>query len=172
MSISQCERLDDYLLGGLLEDERAAFEAHLSGCPACREELQQQEHIDRLLAQGAERLEPVPSSLIARIDEEFRRSNHRRNHRRVVRWAWGLSTAVLLLLGLTVWLAMGVLDTNNDRRPTVQEDIVQQRPEPSGDPEQPDLPPHETRRTAPVASVSFADPSDVIQVHVDTKTPN
>ena len=28
-----------YLLGALPDDERAAFEAHLAGCAACREEV-------------------------------------------------------------------------------------------------------------------------------------
>ena len=68
MSVFACDRLDDYLLGGLSEGERAAFEAHLSGCPACRDALRQQEHIDRLLVQGTGRLEPVPASLIGRIE--------------------------------------------------------------------------------------------------------
>jgi anti-sigma factor RsiW len=40
--VSAHERWDDaaagYLLGALPEPERAEFEAHLEGCPACREE--------------------------------------------------------------------------------------------------------------------------------------
>jgi len=34
-----CDDLKDYLLGGLDDVDRDAFEAHLEGCPACRDEV-------------------------------------------------------------------------------------------------------------------------------------
>ena len=70
MDTGPCDHLDDYLAGGLSADEAARFEAHLADCPACREEVAHGQRIDRLLAQGSRRLEPVPPSLVDRIERE------------------------------------------------------------------------------------------------------
>lgn len=163
MSISECDRLDDYLLGGLPEDETAGFEAHLAGCPACRDELQRQQQIDGLLAQATGQLEPVPSSLIDRIERQVRRSRRRR----AVHWAWGLSAAALAASVLAVWLATGGFGTGNGTPP-----IVRQPPGPNSgrervDPDRPQAP-----RARAVASVAIADPTDAILVPVETKAPN
>lgn len=163
MSISECERLDDYLLGGLSENESARFEAHLAGCAACRDELQRQRQIDRLLAQGTGQLEPVPSSLIDRIEEQYCRSRRRR----VVRLACCLSAAALLLLALTVRLATGILGSGADSQP-----IVQEHPGPAVGAKQVDPPRHERPPAGPVATVTFADPSEAILVPLETKSPN
>ena len=163
MSVPECNRLDDYLLGGLPDDEAAAFEAHLADCPACREELQQQRRIDRLLAQGTGQLEPVPASLIDRIEEQY----HRSHRRRVARWAWGLSAAAVAASVLAVWLVMGAFGTGNQPQPMVQEN-----PEPACDAEQVAPARVETPRPASVARVTFDDPSKAILVPLESGKPN
>ncbi len=163
MSICQCDRLDDYLLGELPAEEAAGFEAHLAGCPACREELRQQRKVDRLLSEGAKRLEPVPSALIDRIEGQYRRSDRRR----AARWAGGLSAAAVLLVGLVVWLATGGFGSHDGRRP-----IVQDHPQPPAGGKPVDPPGHEMPPAPPVATLTFADPSEAILVPLESKTPN
>ena len=163
MSISECDRLDDYLVGGLSEDETAGFEAHLAGCPACRAELRRQQQIDGLLAQATRRLEPVPSSLIDRIEQQVRRSRRRR----VVHWAWGLSAAALAASVLAAWLATGGFGTDNRTPP-----VVRQTPQPNSGGEHVDPDRRQAPRAGPVASVAIGDPSDAILVPLDTEAPN
>lgn len=163
MSVPECDRLDDYSLGGLSDEATAGFEAHLAGCPACRDELRRQQQIDGLLARATGQLEPVPSSLIDRIEQQVRRSRRRR----VVHWAWGLSAAALAASVLAVWLAAGGFGTGNRTPP-----VVREAPEPNSggehvDPDRPQAP-----RADPVASVAIADPADAILVPVETKAPN
>ena len=163
MSIPECDRLDDYLLDGLSAEEASAFEAHLSGCSTCRDELEHQRRIDRLLAQGTGRFEAVPRWLIGRIEGRI----HRSARRRVVRMACGLSAAALAVSALGVWLTIGGLGTGNNRQP-----LVHERAEPGEDGNRVDPPGGPTPRPQPVASVSIADPSAAILVPVETKQPN
>ena len=163
MSAPDCDRLDDYLLDGLPEDEAAGFEAHLADCPACREELQQQRRIDRLLAAATGQLGPVPASLIDRIEEQYGRSHRRR----VARWAWGLSAAAVAASALAVWLVMGAFGTGNQPQPMVQEHSA-----PAGDAEQAAPARVETPRPVSVARVTFADPSEAILVPLESGKPN
>ena len=114
MNASECDNLDRYLAGKLSSDDAAGFEAHLAGCPACRQTIDHQRHIDRLLLQAAGQLEPAPPSLIDRIDKEIR-AQHRR---RAVRWAWGLSAvAAAVVLGMGLWLLDGHLHTPDRPQP-------------------------------------------------------
>ena len=163
MSIPECDRLDDYLLDGLSEEEASAFEAHLAGCSTCRDELEHQRRIDGLLAQGTGRFEAVPRWLIDRIEGRV----HRSARRRVVRLAGGLSAAALAVSALAVWLTVGGLGPGNNRQP-----LVHERVEPGDDGNQVDPPGGPTPRPQPVASVSIADPSAAILVPVETKQPN
>lgn len=163
MSIPECDRLDDYLLDGLSEEEASAFEAHVSGCSACRDELEHQRRIDRLLAQGTGRFEAVPRRLIDRIEGRVRRSARRR----AVRMACGLSVAALAISALAVWLTVGGLGTGNNRQPVVHEGA-----EPGDEGNQVDPSGGPTPRPQPVASISIADPSAAILVPVETKQPN
>jgi anti-sigma factor RsiW len=94
-----CAQLDDYLAAWMADGERARFEAHLSGCPVCRQQVEHQRRIDRLLAQGTEQLEPVPSSLVDTVESTIQT----RQRRRRVRLAWSLSTAAAVILLLGVW---------------------------------------------------------------------
>jgi len=163
MSVPECDRLDDYLLGWLPDDEAAGFEAHLVDCPACREELQQQRRIDRLLAAATGQIEPVPASLVDRIEEQY----HRSHRRRVARWAWGLSAAALAASVLAVLLVMGAFGTGNQPQP-----IVQEHPKPVGDAEQVAPPGRQPPRPGAVARVTVDDPSAAILVSLQTERPN
>lgn len=49
------ERIYDYLDGGLSAGDRAAFEAHLAGCPGCRRALDER----RAIAEAATSLSPL-----------------------------------------------------------------------------------------------------------------
>ena len=99
MQNPECDNLDDYLAGWLSDNDAAGFEAHLAGCPACRRELDRQRGIDQLLARGAEQLEPIPSSLIDRIEGQIRSLRRRR----AIRWGLGLSAAAAVLLAVGFW---------------------------------------------------------------------
>jgi anti-sigma factor RsiW len=61
-----------YVLGALPEDERAGFEAHLAGCPACREELSELRVAAEALPVAAPPMRPPPA-LKARIMAEVER---------------------------------------------------------------------------------------------------
>jgi anti-sigma-K factor RskA len=61
-----------YALGALPEDERAAFEAHLAGCAACREELDELRVAAEALPVAAPPMRPPPA-LKARIMAEVER---------------------------------------------------------------------------------------------------
>ena len=50
---NSCNNLDAYLSHDLPEDARAIFESHLEACPACRDEVDQQQWIDDLLHSSA-----------------------------------------------------------------------------------------------------------------------
>jgi len=74
--VSAHERWDDaaagYLLGALPEPERAEFEAHLEGCPVCREELEELRVAAEALPVAAPPMRPPPA-LKARIMAEVER---------------------------------------------------------------------------------------------------
>ena len=61
-----------YLLGALDEGERAAFEEHLTGCPACRDEVADLEPAARALPISVDPVDPPPA-LKARIMAEVER---------------------------------------------------------------------------------------------------
>ena len=61
-----------YVLGALDETERAAFEEHLAGCPACREEVEQLLPAVQALPVSADPVSPPPS-LKGRIMAEVER---------------------------------------------------------------------------------------------------
>lgn len=99
--------LGSYVLGALDPSERAQLEAHLSGCPSCREELASYAGMPGLLSRlsvdeaTGSALLPPPSLLprvLARVDRE-RRAARTRLHR------WQAATAALS----TAALVAGVL---------------------------------------------------------------
>jgi anti-sigma factor RsiW len=93
---ADCDQLDPYLLELLDSAERAAFEAHLAGCPVCRRDLQVQRNIDRLLARaGQEDAGPAPP--IALRFEQRLRARRVRTWRRAGALAAGLLAAAAWL---------------------------------------------------------------------------
>jgi anti-sigma factor RsiW len=74
--VSEHDRWQDavatYALGALPEDERAGFEAHLMGCPACRAELDELRVAAEALPVAAPPMRPPPA-LKARIMAEVER---------------------------------------------------------------------------------------------------
>ncbi len=159
MYVGECERLDDYLLGGLSEDESARFEDHLSGCAACREEIREQRRMDRLLAEGAAGLEPVPTGLIGRIEQAYGRV-----HRcRVIGWAWGLSAAAVAASVLAAWLAWGAAGRQEGSPP-----VVRESPQRAGDPEEVKPAGPEAPGGLSAAEVRLSDPSEAILLPMET----
>ena len=104
------ELLGAHALGRLEGDERAGLEAHLDGCPGCREELAALAPVARMLPHAdPARFGPAPQPppelgqrIAATIESERRRARERRRRRTFGGFALGgaaaaLATAVLLL---------------------------------------------------------------------------
>jgi len=69
-----CERLDDFLDGDLPPQEAAEFDAHLSGCAACRDAVQQQHWIDGLLSsREAAELQALPTPPVLPVRKQARK---------------------------------------------------------------------------------------------------
>jgi len=163
MNPCQCDNLDGYLAGWLSDDERAGFEAHLAGCRVCRREAEEQRRIDRLLAEGAGRLEPLPPSLMGRIEGQFRSTGRHR----LIRRALGLSTAAAIMLAVGLWYTLQ--DVGMPRGP---ERIAEKPIEPvAGEHEAAPPPPLAFDDQSPVR-VKLADPADAILVPLETDAPN
>src|SRR3954470_2524223 len=81
------ESLGAYALGHLSVEERAALEAHLEGCPSCRDELEQLNGVVRpmSLADPArfESSPQLPASLGARVAAAITRERFGRRRRRL-----------------------------------------------------------------------------------------
>ncbi len=164
MNVPQCDHLDEYLAGGLSDHEAAVFEAHLADCAGCRGELERQKQIERLLVQAVRQLEPVPVSLIERVERQARPSRRRR----AARLAWSLSAAAALAAVIFgIWFAVGEPEGQGERPP-----MVQNHAGPVVDP-QPLAP--RPPQAAPVrvdVRVTVADPSQAILVSKQTEAPN
>jgi len=163
MTDPRCERLDEYLCGWLSPDEAADFEAHLASCPACREESTVQRHIDRLLAEGAAPIEPVPVLLPSRIERGVRAARRRRQ----LGWACTLTAAAGIVLALGLWGTPTLFSTRGNDRQTVKN---------------PAAPVHATEPLAPptlpepqsvaAARVTLVDSSSAILVPIESHSPN
>jgi hypothetical protein len=161
MNACPCDDLDGYLAGWLSEDERARFEAHLSGCPECGLGLQQQRRVDRLLARAS--AEPIPPGLVDRIDGRIRSWRRRRLRQSVL----GLSTAAAALLAIGLWLAQP--EQSVPPRPAA---IAEKPAEPEPGPQQTNPPAPSASDPEPPSRVSLANASDGIVVPVTTSHPN
>jgi hypothetical protein len=98
-----------YLLGGLSEPERIAYEQHLEHCPLCQSELADLADLPKLLERAdpaAWTAEQPPDTLLPRLLREVHRE---RRHRFVRGGLVGLAAACLVALltvvGATVWRA-------------------------------------------------------------------
>jgi len=77
MNEEVCRQLDDYLLDGLPDGQRAGFEQHLRECETCRSIAEQQAMVDELL-RSASRSLPVPAGLPVRVRKRIDRVRRRR----------------------------------------------------------------------------------------------
>ncbi|GGJ90737.1 hypothetical protein GCM10007063_11680 [Lentibacillus kapialis] len=66
MTVNQCDRLLDYFNNQLTEEQKAEFEAHLSECEDCRNELAELEQLTEDLPYSSEAVDP-PSGMKERI---------------------------------------------------------------------------------------------------------
>jgi len=152
MPVSLCDLIDGFLGKWLTEPERAAFQAHLTGCPSCRQQVEEQDRLHQLLQEAMAQLEPTPPGLMAQIDRQLQRARRRR---RTVRWAGGVAAA-LLCGGLSVWWLQPPKLEEQPPQPLV---VDAPAPAPSGPP-----PPRPVR-------VTFARPAEVIAVPRKTDNP-
>ena len=162
MNTPQCDNLDAYLCGWLSPEESRAFEAHLAGCAACRQEAEQQRRIDRLLGQGAGRVEAIPASLIGTIEGRITRLGRRRR----TRWALGLSTAAAVMLAIGVWLAVQDGDVRPGSRPIAEKPTEKEPTEQKAAPSV-----QGPSASEPCVRVALADPSEGIAVPLETTNP-
>jgi len=89
-----------YVLGALAPDDRLAFERHLTGCSSCRRSVQELAGMPGLLAQVSAEVvisppdtDPVPETLLPRLDREVRRARMRRT------WLGaGIAAAVVVIV--------------------------------------------------------------------------
>jgi anti-sigma-K factor RskA len=123
-----------YVLGALDDTERAAFEEHLAGCPACREEVDEMLPAVRALPVSVEPVDPPPAlrarimaevereaSLLAAAGPEADRPPSRRRLRfplRVPRLVPAAVAAALLLVG--VGIGVGVTQLGREEPHTVR----------------------------------------------------
>jgi anti-sigma-K factor RskA len=120
-----------YLLGALDEIERAAFEEHLAGCPACREEVDQLRPAAQALPVSVEPMAPPPE-LKARIMAEVEREaellaaagpeadrpqarTRRRLHLRVPRLVPVAVAVALLVVGVAIGVGATALRGGPER---------------------------------------------------------
>jgi hypothetical protein len=71
------DEIGAYLLGALTDDERTAFEQHMDGCAACRDEVEQLRAAADALPRSVEQLEPPPglkTTLMEVVEREARES--------------------------------------------------------------------------------------------------
>jgi hypothetical protein len=110
------EWLGAYALGHLEGEERAGLEAHLEGCPRCREELELLEPVAAMLPHGdpawfeAAAPQPPPelgARIAATIAGEQRQVEERRGRRRFGGFVLGGATAALAAAVLAIFVLGG-----------------------------------------------------------------
>jgi len=124
-----------YLLGALDEAERAAFEEHLAGCPACREEVDQLAPAAQALPMSVDPVDPPPSlkaRIMAEVEREASllaaagpeadrppggrgRSPRRRPSWRIPRLVPAAVAAGLLVVGVAIGVGVGELQDAPER---------------------------------------------------------
>ncbi len=166
----ECDRLDEYLCGWLGPEEAARFEAHLASCPACQDECALQREIDRLLAQGSDRFEPVPNALAIRIERQATRL------RRRLAWTCALAAAVSLAAAIGLWAFHNRSSGRGDEWPVAEAPPTPTNAPAPPAPPAPSGPPAPTAPSAPQrpapARVALVDPSSAILVHAKSRNPS
>ena len=126
-----------YVLGALDDTERAAFEEHLAGCPACRDEVADLQPAARALPISVDPVAPPPAlkarimaevereaSLLAAAGPEADRPPARRRLRlpslRVPRLVPAAVAAALLVVGVAVGIGVSQLRGAPERTVTAQ----------------------------------------------------
>ena len=125
-----------YVLGALDEAERVAFEEHMAGCPACREEVDELLPAAHALPMSVDPVEPPPSlkarimaevereaSLLAAAGPEADRPPERRRRRfslRVPRLVPSVVAAALLVIGIAIGVGAAALRGEPERTVTAQ----------------------------------------------------
>jgi len=105
----ECDKLDDYLAGGLNQNAEAEFVRHIEECEVCREAVDQQRWIDGLL-QSSLALEPAPDAIVnALLATPVRQSLLTR---RIVAAVMATAAAILVATGW-VWLNRQAEDGTN-----------------------------------------------------------
>jgi hypothetical protein len=95
------ELLAGYEDGSLSDEDRAAVEAHLAACEACRREVEMARRAVTALAALGE--EPVPLGLMNRVTSEIGRRTRRPAPRQArFRWVAGLAAAAAIVALLAV----------------------------------------------------------------------
>jgi anti-sigma factor (TIGR02949 family) len=84
-----------YLDGELVEEDRVAFEAHVSGCPACQRSLDDEREVVDALQRAARPVPPAPDALRARVDRML--SEAQRPSGPVSRWGAPLVVAASIV---------------------------------------------------------------------------
>lgn len=102
--MSTCKQIDPYVAGLLPQHARAAFEAHLCTCVACRAAVTEARAIDQGLAIWLDQQQhPVASDVTARrLVREAQEHSGGRRPRRTTRWAIGLAAACVALAALVL----------------------------------------------------------------------
>ena len=117
-----------YLLGALTDLERQAFERHMAGCPACRNEIERLRPAADALPRSVEQVEPPPAlktSLMQIVEREAAEVRPGRAASRKPPW-WRpvtrlptlrlVAVAGALLLGLAVGFGAAQLGGDDDPR--------------------------------------------------------
>jgi anti-sigma factor RsiW len=152
MDSSRCDSIDAFLGEWLSPRERAEFEVHLATCQRCRQTVQEEARLNSLLKQAAELGQPVPSGLVARIEQSLRRQRSRHTA-----WAAGLVAAALVAGSVATWSWV---------RP--QRQALVPRPEVVETPAPVPQAPSEPR---PPVAISFKHPTEVIAVPQESAHP-
>lgn len=96
-----CNHVDAFLSGELAEEQRDQFRAHLASCTECREAVDEQQWIDRLLQSPLHaELEPAPELL---ADFIVKTATPARSRRKKYGIAWATAAAILIAAGWTIW---------------------------------------------------------------------
>jgi anti-sigma factor RsiW len=127
-----------YLLGALDEAERTAFEEHLAGCPACREEVDELLPAAQALPGSVEPVAPPPAlkrRIMAEVEREASllaaagpeadrppaaRARRRRPSLRVPRLVPAAVAAGLLVAGIAIGVGIGKLQGAPERTVAAQ----------------------------------------------------